>query len=69
MVKKIESHKELVEKTEGKRLLGRPRCRWEDNTKMDLQKMGCGGIDWIDLAQDIDRLRAHIKAVMNIRVS
>ena len=45
----------LVGKPEGKRLLGRPRRRWEDNIKMDLQEMGCGGMDWIDLAQERDR--------------
>jgi hypothetical protein len=45
----------LVEKPEGKRPLGRPRCRWEDNIKMDLQEIGCGGMDWIELAQDRDR--------------
>jgi hypothetical protein len=45
----------LVGKPEGKRPLGRPRCRWEDNIKMDLQKVGCGGMDWIGLAQDRDR--------------
>jgi len=45
----------LVGKPEGKRPLGRPRCRWEDNVKMDLLEAGCGGMDWIDLAQDRDR--------------
>jgi hypothetical protein len=45
----------LVRKPEGKRLLGRPRPRWEDNIKMDLQAVGCGGMDWIELAQEIDR--------------
>jgi len=44
----------LVGKPEGKRLLGRPRCRWEDDSKMDLQEVGCGGIGWIELAQDRD---------------
>jgi hypothetical protein len=47
--------KVLVGKTEGKRLLGRPRRRWEDNIKMDLQEMELGGMDWIELAQDRDR--------------
>ena len=47
--------------------LGRPRRRWEDNIKMDLQEMGCGGMDWIDVAQDRDRWRALVTAVMNIR--
>jgi hypothetical protein len=45
----------LVRKPEGKRQLGRPRCRWEDNIKMDLQKVGCEFMDWIELAQDRDR--------------
>jgi len=45
----------LVGKPEGKRPLGRPRRRWEDNIKMDLQEVGCGGMDWIELAQDRDR--------------
>ena len=48
----------LVGKPEGKRPLGRPRGRWEDNIKMDLQEVGCGGMDWIELAQDRDRWRA-----------
>jgi len=59
----------LVGKLEGKRPLGRPRSRWEDNIKMDLQKVGCGGIDWIELAQDRDRGRALVNAVKNIRVA
>jgi len=58
----------LVGKPEGKRPLGRPRPGWEDNIKMDLQKVGCGGIDWIELAQDMDRWRALVNAVMNLRV-
>ena len=45
----------LVGKSEGKRPLGKPRHRWEDNIKMDLQEVGCGGMDWIELAQDRDR--------------
>jgi hypothetical protein len=57
----------LVEKPEGKRLLGRPRRRWEDNIKMDLQEVGCGGMDWIDLAQDRDRWQALLNAVMKLR--
>ena len=58
----------LVGKTEGKRPLGRPRRRWEDNIKMDLQAVGCGCMDWIELAQDRDRLQALVNAVVNIRV-
>jgi hypothetical protein len=48
--------------------LGRPRHRWEDNIKMDLQEVGCGGMDWIELAQDRDRWRALVSAVMRLRV-
>jgi len=59
----------LVGKPEGKRPLGGPRCRWEDNIKMDLQEVGCGGVDWIELAQDRYRRRARVNAVMNLRVS
>ena len=58
----------LVGKPEGRRPLGRPRHRWEDNIKMDLQEVGCGGMDWIELAQDRDRWRALVNAVMNLRV-
>ena len=58
----------LVGKPEGKRPLGRPRRRWEDNIKMDLQEVGCGGMDSIELAQGRDRWRALVTAVMNIRV-
>jgi hypothetical protein len=58
----------LVEVPEGERSFGRPRLRWEDNFKMDLQKVGCWGMDWIELAQDRDRWRALVNAVMNLRV-
>ena len=58
----------MVGKPEGKRLLGRPRCRWKNNVKMRLQKVGWGGMNWIDLAQDRDRWRAIVNAVMNFRV-
>jgi hypothetical protein len=58
----------LVRKLEGKRPPGRSRCRWEDNIKMDLQEMGCGGMDWIDLAQERDGWRAVVNAVMNLRI-
>ena len=56
-------------KPEGKRSFGRLRHRWEDNTKMDLQEVGCGGMDWIELAQDRVRWwRALVNAVMNLQV-
>jgi hypothetical protein len=57
----------LLGKPEVKRSLGRPWRRWEDNMKMDLQEVGCGGMDWIDLAQDKDRWRALVNAVMTFR--
>ena len=53
---------------EGKRPLGRPRCRWDNNIKTDLQKVRCGVMDWIKLAQDRDRCRALVNVVMNLRV-
>ena len=55
-------------KTDGKRPLGRPKRRWEDNNTMDLQEVGSGYMDWIELAQDRDRWRALVSAVMNLRV-
>jgi hypothetical protein len=58
----------LVGKSEVKRLLGRPRRRWEDNIMMDLQEVGCGVMDWIELVQDRDRWRALVNEVMNLRV-
>jgi hypothetical protein len=60
----------LVGRSEGRRPLGRPRRRWEDNVNMDLQEVGWGGggMDWIDMAQDRDRWRAVVSAVMNLQV-
>jgi hypothetical protein len=58
----------LLRKPEGKTPLGRPRHRWEDNIKMDLQEVGCVGMDWIEVAQDRERWRALVNAVMNFRV-
>jgi len=59
----------LVGKPEGKRPIGTPRRRWEGNIKMDLQEVGCGAMDWIELVQDGDRWPALVSAVMNLRVS
>ena len=61
-------HKVLVGKPEGKRPLGRPRSRWEDNIRMDLQEVGMGCGDWMGLAQDRDRWRALVSMVMNFWV-
>jgi hypothetical protein len=61
-------YKVLVGKPEGKRLLGRPRRRWEDGIRMDLKEIGLGGVDWIRLAQDRDLWRAVVSAVINLRV-
>jgi hypothetical protein len=62
-------YKVLVGKPEGKRPLGGPSRRWEDNIKMDLHEVGCGSMDWIGLAQDRDKWRAIVNAAMNFRVS
>ena len=62
-----EVYRVLVGKPEGKRPLGRPRRRWEDNIKMDLQEVGVGCGDWMELAQDRDRWRALVSTVMNLR--
>jgi hypothetical protein len=61
-------HRVLVGKPEGKRPLGRPRRRWEDNTKMDVEEVGGGRWDWMELAQDRDRWRALVSTVKNLRV-
>jgi hypothetical protein len=58
----------MVGRPEGKNPLGRPRRRWEDNIKMDLQEVGRGCGDWMELSQDMDRWRALVSAVMNVRV-
>ena len=58
----------LVGKPEGKRPLGRPRCRWVDNIRMDLQEVGCGYMDWIGLAQDGERWQTLVSALMNLWV-
>jgi hypothetical protein len=62
------SYRILVGRAEGSRPFGRPRRRWEDNTKMDLQEVGWEGVDWIDMSQDRDRWRALVNAVMNLLV-
>jgi len=59
----------LVGEPERKRPLGRPKRRWEDNIKMDLQEVECGGRDWLEMAQDRDRWRALVNAIMNFRFS
>ena len=56
-----------MRKPEGKILLGRPKCRWADNIKMDLRTVGCDPGDWIALAEDRDQWRAYVRAVMNLR--
>ena len=62
------AYRVLVGKPEGKRPVGRPRRRWVDNNRMDLQEVGCGYVDWIGLAQDRDRWRTVVSAVMNLWV-
>jgi len=64
-----EAYRVLVGKHEGKRPLGRPRHRWEDNIKMDLQEMGYGGMDCIEMAKDRDRWREFVNTVMNLWVA
>jgi hypothetical protein len=59
----------LVGKPEGRRPLGRPRHRWEDNIRMDIRGIGCNDVNWIDVAQDRDQWRSLVKTVMNLRVS
>jgi hypothetical protein len=69
MEKRRGVYRGLVGKPEGKRPHGRPRSRWEDNIKLDLQDVGCEGMDWIDKAQDRDRWQALVNAVMNLQVA
>jgi hypothetical protein len=64
----IGAYRILVGTPEGRRPLGRPRRRWENNIKMDFQEVGWEGMDWIDMAQDRDRWRSLVNAVMNLRV-
>jgi hypothetical protein len=63
-----ETYRVLVGKPEGRRPLGRPRRRLEDNIKMDLQEVGCAGMEWMDLAQDRERWRVLLNWVMNLQV-
>jgi hypothetical protein len=65
---KKKTYRLLVGKPEGKRSLGKPRCRWEDNIRMDLGEGGWGDADWIGLAQDRNRWRALVNSVLNLRV-
>ena len=58
----------LVGKPEGRRPLGRPRRRWEDNIRIDLREVGCGCVDWMELAEDRDSWRGLVSAVMNLRI-
>jgi len=68
MVEERGVYRVLVGKPEGKSPLGRPRCRWVKNIRMDLQEVCCGYMDWIGLAQDRDSRRTLVSAVMNLRV-
>jgi hypothetical protein len=66
---KKSAYRILVGRPEGRRPLGRPKRRWEDNIKIDLQEVGWAAMDWIELTQDRDRWLALVNAVMNLRVS
>jgi hypothetical protein len=68
MEEKRNAYRMLVGQPEEKRPLGRPRRRWVDNIKMDLREIGLDGMDWIDVAQDRDQVRALVSMVMNLRV-
>jgi hypothetical protein len=69
MGEKMNEYRILLGEPEGKRLLGRPRRRWENNIKMDLREIGWSGMDWIDLAHNRDLWRALVDTVMDLRVS
>jgi hypothetical protein len=68
MWEKRNAYRLLMGKPEGRRPLGRPRCRWVDNIRMDLVEVGWGDVDWIGLAQDRDRWRALVNLVLNLQV-
>jgi hypothetical protein len=68
MREKRNAYRILVGKPEGKRPLGRPRCTWVNNVKMDLREIGWDGVGWVDVAQDRDHWRALVNTVMNLRV-
>jgi hypothetical protein len=68
MGEKRKAYRLFVEKPEGKRPLGRPRCRWVDNIMMDLGAVECGDVGWIGLAKDRNRWRAVVNSVLNLRV-
>jgi hypothetical protein len=68
MGEKRNAYRLLMGKPEGKRPLGRPRCMWVDNIRMDLGEVGWGDVDWIRLAQDRNRRRALVNSVLNLRV-
>jgi hypothetical protein len=68
MGEKKNAYRILVRKPKGRRPLGRPRCRWMDNIKMDLREIGWSGMDWINLAQDRNQWRALVNSVMNLQV-
>jgi hypothetical protein len=67
MVERRIVHRDLVPKPEGKGPLGRPRCRWDYNIKIDLQEVRCDCMDWVELAQDKDRRRTFVNAVINFQ--
>jgi hypothetical protein len=69
MGEKRNAYMMIVRKPEGKRPLGRPRCRWMDTSKMDLIEIGWGGRDWIDLAEDRDQWRDLMNTVINLRIT